>query len=622
MPDNLIVEGIPAIPQSIVTSVGRYTEFRSAGFAGWNPTKKEMLVLTRFGDTAQVHQVSMPGGDRHQLTFYPDSIAGAQFGPVNSDWFLFRKDVGGNEFFQIYRYDLATGESTLLTDGKSRNTDENIAPDGKTLVYVSTRRTGNDTDLYMMDVTKPASDKMVMKLPGGGWGPLDIADDNNTVILQNYVSAAESHLYLADLGAGTQADMLPDDGSHDLVAFGAAVFGPNGRSIYYTSDKGTEFQELRRFDVATGNSKSLTHDIPWDIGAVVATKDRNKIAFTVNANGSDEVYVLDTKNDAIRKMAGIPVGVMSGLSWNNNGVDLGFSLSNSKSSNDAYSYDTKSGKLTRWTFSETGGLNAQTFQETQLIKWKSFDGREISGWMNLPPSKFSGPRPVMIEIHGGPEGEARPGFIGRYNYYINELGIAVIQPNVRGSTGFGKTFAKIDNGVLRADTYKDIGALLDWIKTQPSLDANKVLITGGSYGGHMAYAISYVYADRIAASIPVVGISNIVTFLENTSGYRRDLRRAEYGDERDPKVREYLESIAPMNHPNEIKKPVFVIAGQNDPRVPITEASQFKDKIKSTNANVWYLVGKDEGHGFAKKKNRDFQMYATVLFMQKFLLGN
>jgi dipeptidyl aminopeptidase/acylaminoacyl peptidase len=374
-------------------------------------------------------------------------------------------------------------------------------------------------------------------------------------------------------------------------------------------------------DIATGKTSILTANIPWDVDAVAMTNARDKIAFTVNNNGSNDLYFLNTKTDTFTEAKDIPVGLITAIGWQHDGTDIGLTMNNARSSSDAYSYDTKAGKLTRWTSSELGGLNPDAFQVQKLIKWKSFDGLEISGWMTTPPSKFSGPRPVMIDIHGGPEGEAQPTFQGRYNYYINELGIAVIEPNVRGSTGFGKSFMKLDNGVLRADTYKDIGALLDWIKTQPNLDSNKIMITGGSYGGHMTYAISYVYADRIACSLPVVGMTNLVTFLENTSGYRRDLRRVEYGDERDPATRKILEDIAPMNHATEITKPIFIVAGQNDPRVPISEATQFQTKIKASNQNVWFLVGKDEGHGFTKKKNRDFQMYATVLFMQKFLLG-
>jgi Dipeptidyl aminopeptidases/acylaminoacyl-peptidases len=199
--------------------------------------------------------------------------------------------------------------------------------------------------------------------------------------------------------------------------------------------------------------------------------------------------------------------------------------------------------------------------------------------------------------------------------------VALLFPNVRGSSGYGKTFLKLDNGYLREDSVKDIGALLDWIATQPALDADRILVTGASYGGYMSLAVATKYSDRIRAAINIVGISNFVSFLERTEGYRRDLRRVEYGDERDPKMREFLLKISPLNNAEMIKKPLFVVHGKNDPRVPLNEAEQIVATVRKNNTPVWYLMAKDEGHGFAKKGNADFQFYATVMFVKEFLLG-
>jgi dipeptidyl aminopeptidase/acylaminoacyl peptidase len=287
---------------------------------------------------------------------------------------------------------------------------------------------------------------------------------------------------------------------------------------------------------------------------------------------------------------------------------------------DAYSVDLATHKIERWTVSETGGLNTADFARPRLIHWKSWDDKSIAAFLYKPPAKFTGKRPVIIDIHGGPEGQTRPDYLGRDNYYINELGIAMIFPNVRGSTGYGKTFQKLDNGFLREGSYKDISTLIDWVQTQPDLDAQKILITGGSYGGFMTLAVATSYNDRICCSVDVVGPSNLVTFLEHTSGYRKDLRRVEYGDERDPKMREFLESIAPANKAKNITKPLFVIAGQNDPRVPASESAQMVDIVRKNGTPVWWLLAKDEGHGFAKKKNRDYQFYATVEFVKEYLL--
>ena len=277
--------------------------------------------------------------------------------------------------------------------------------------------------------------------------------------------------------------------------------------------------------------------------------------------------------------------------------------------------------VTRWTASETGGIPAKQFVEPELVKWKSFDGKEISGFLYRPSAaKFPGKRPVLVVIHGGPEGQSQPVFLGRGNYYLNEMGIALIYPNVRGSTGYGKTFSLLDNGFQREDTYKDINSLFDWIGAQSDLDAARICVTGGSYGGHMTLAVSTFYSERIKCSVDIVGMSNLVTFLEHTEAYRRDLRRVEYGDERDPKMHDFLEKIAPMNNIEKIKKPMMVVAGKNDPRVPVSESEQIVAALKKEGTPVWFLIGKDEGHGFRKKTNQDFQFYATVEFLKEYLL--
>ncbi len=347
--------------------------------------------------------------------------------------------------------------------------------------------------------------------------------------------------------------------------------------------------------------------------------DGLKIAFLTNEDGLSTLHLLDTATGKELTVPKLPVGLVSGLLWHKNNRDLAFGISSAISPGDCYSLDVTTGKLDRWTYSETA-VKTDGFREPELMRWKSFDGKMISGFLYRPPAKFTGKRPVLIEIHGGPEGQSRPDFLGRANYFVNELGIAIIFPNVRGSTGYGKTFTMLDNGFLREDSYKDINALVDWIASRPDLDATRIAVTGGSYGGHMTLAVSTFYSDRIRCSIDVVGMSNLVTFLEHTEGYRRDLRRVEYGDERDPKMREFLERIAPMNNIEKIKKPMMVVAGKNDPRVPVSESDQIVSGLQKQGTPVWYVMAKDEGHGFQKKTNRDYEFYADVEFLQEFLL--
>jgi len=333
------------------------------------------------------------------------------------------------------------------------------------------------------------------------------------------------------------------------------------------------------------------------------------------------LHVIDAATGVGRRLPALPAGLISGLRWRRTGAELGFTLTSAGAPADAYSLDLGRGALTRWTESETAGLSTHDFAEAELVRWPSFDGREISGFLYKPPAKFTGRRPVIINIHGGPEGQSRPGFLGRNNYYLQELGIALIFPNIRGSTGFGKTFVKLDNGVRREGAYRDIGALLEWIRTRPDLDGDHVLVTGGSYGGHMTLVTATRYDGPICCSVDVVGISNLATFLQNTSGYRQDLRRVEYGDERDSTIRAWMERTAPLNNVDKVTKPLFIIQGMNDPRVPRSEAEQMVAALKRRAVPVWYLMAKDEGHGFRKKGNQDYQFYGTILFTERYLLG-
>jgi dipeptidyl aminopeptidase/acylaminoacyl peptidase len=617
--DNLVVEGVPSIPASLVEDVRRYTEFRSAALSSWHPVRREMLISTRFGDTVQAHLVKFPGGARTQLTFYPERVGGASFKPKTGDYFVFSKDIGGNEFFQLYRYDLADGNVTQLTDGKSRNTGGTWSNAGDQLIYTSTLRNGKDADQYVINPMNPKSNRLLLQVESGGWGTGDWSPDDKKILVSEFISANESYLWIVDVATGEKTLFTPKGGS-EKVAYGGAGFSRDGKGIYVTTDKESEFQRLAYIDLATKQYTYLTDHIKWDVDDFVISRDGKSIAFVTNEDGISRLHLLDTKSRKERAVTNLPIGIIGGLEWHENSRDLGFSVNSARSVMDVYSLDTKTEKVERWTESETGGLNTQNLSQPELVRWQSFDARSISGFLYMPPPKFTGPRPVIINIHGGPEGQSRPSFLGRTNYYLNEMGVAMIYPNIRGSSGYGKTFLKLDNGFQREDSYKDIGALLDWIKTQPRLDSSRVMVTGGSYGGHMSFVIATLYNDKIRASLPVVGMSNLVSFLERTESYRRDLRRVEYGDERDPKMREFMLRIAPLNNATKITKPIFIVQGGNDPRVPLNEAEQMVKTVRTNNSPVWYLMAKDEGHGFAKKKNQDYQFYATIMFVREYLL--
>ena len=617
--DNLIVDGVPKIPASLAETAGRYASYRSASFADWHPTKREMLIATRFGDTPQLHLVKMPGGERQQLTFFADSVGSGRFHPNGGDYILFAKDIGGGEWYQLYRYGVATGDVTLLTDGKSRNLPGPWSSSGDQIAYMSTRRTGKDTDLWVMNPSDPKTDRLLTQLAGGGWQPLDWSPDDKKILLEEELSINESYLWLVDAATGEKTELMPRN-TADKISYGEGRFSKDGKGIYVTTDKESEFHRLAYLDLATKQPQYLTTNVPWDVESFDVTHDGKMIAFMSDEDGLSVLHVMDTDTKKQMPLPKLPKGVMGSVRWYKNGHELAFSLNNGRGPGDVYSLDVPTAKVERWTTSETA-VKTDGFPEAELVKWKSFDGKTISGFLYKPPEeRFVGKRPVLVVIHGGPEGQSQPTFLGRTNYLLNELGIVLIYPNVRGSTGYGKTFSLLDNGFKREDTYKDINALFDWIATQPRLDSDRIGVTGGSYGGHMTLAVSTFYSDRIRCSVDIVGMSNLVTFLEHTEAYRRDLRRVEYGDERDPKMREFLEKIAPMNNIQKIKKPMFVIAGKNDPRVPVSESQQIANALKKQGTPVWLLIAKDEGHGYRKKPNQDFQFYATVEFLQEYLL--
>jgi dipeptidyl aminopeptidase/acylaminoacyl peptidase len=616
--ENLAVEGVPLIPGSLAASVERYSNYRGASLVSWDPERREMLISTRFADVPEIHLVKMPGGDRSQLTFYPDPVTEAHFNPRKGGYFVFSKDVGGGEFYQLYRYDVGSGDVTLLTDGKSRNIGMVWARGGERIAYASTRRNGNDVDIWVMDPSDPKSDHMLAKLDGGGWEPLDWSPDGRKILAINDVSAEESSLWLMDANSGEKTLLTANSGAK--ASYSGGKFSKDGKGVYTTTDKNSEFHRLAYFDLATQQTAYLTSDIHWDVAEFDLSDNGKMIAFATNEDGFGVLHLFDTATRKEKSLPNLPSGIISGVLWNKNNRDLGFNLTSARASSDVYSFDLQTGRVDRWTSSETGGINTANLPEPELIHWKSWDGRMISGFLYRPPAKFTGKRPVIVNIHGGPEGQFRPGFLGRNNYWLNELGIAIIFPNVRGSTGYGKTFLSLDNGFLREGSYKDIDTLLDWIQQQSDLDSGRVLITGGSYGGFMTLAVATNYNDRICCSVDVVGPSNLVTFLENTSGYRQDLRRAEYGDERDPKMREFLERIAPYNKAKNITKPLFVIAGKNDPRVPASESERMVQIVRQNGTPVWWLLGKNEGHGFRKKQNVDYQFYATAMFVEQYLL--
>jgi len=621
---NRISENIPAIPPELLEQLNRYQNTRAAAFAGW--TKDGCILIgTRFAETAQAHRVCEPLGMREQFTFYPEPISNLHAAPALSplDGFVFGKDVGGNEFSQLYWFDWKTRATTRLTDGKrSQNHAPLFSRDGKYLAWSSTARNGTDTDVWLMDLGTREAKPLVTA--GGSWSAQDFSDDGKRLLVTKYVSAAESYPGEVDVVSG-ELKMFPVDGGK--ASFGDFKFAPGtGRAAYFVSNepirgKPQEFHTLRYHDPASGKLQILSAQIPWDVDQARISDDGKHLGFTTNEDGIAHLHVLTLPDHRELKLPELPVGVIGNFDFAADGKRLALTLNTATSPSDVYVIDLETASLTRWTRSEIGGLDAGRFVAPTLIHYPSFDRRTIPAFYYKPANVPAGKKlPVIISIHGGPEGQALPTFSANAQFLVGELGAAVLVPNVRGSDGYGKTYLSLDNGVRREDSVKDIGALLDWIAQQPELDASRVGVVGGSYGGYMVLASLMHYSDRIRAGIDLVGISNFNTFLNNTESYRRDLRRAEYGDERDPKIKAVFERISPANHADRIKARLFVAQGKNDPRVPYTEAEQIVKAVRANGEPAWYLLFNDEGHGFQKKSNNDYFGAASILFWKQYLL--
>jgi len=613
-PAAITVENVPPVPDELADATRPYMEFRTASFLGWDAATRAMLIGTRFSNTNQLHVVAAPMGDRRQVSFEDEPVTG-RLSPAGGTLVAI-KDTGGGEFFQLYT--LQNGHLALLTDGKSRNNFGSWDKEGRLVGYASTRRNGTDTDLYVIDPKDRSTDHLVAQVQGGGWNFADFAPGGEEAAILNGKSVTKADPYLLDLATGK---LTPIGDLKKDIAYGNLTFAPDG-TLWATSDENSDVARLGRLDPRTRRFTPVSPPSRWDVEQFDISKDGRTIAYSVNEAGSSRLYLLDVTSGQIRPVAALPAGVMGGMQFAPWGA-LGFSLSSAKSPSDAFSLDPATLQITRWTASETGGLDATANVEPQLVEVKSFDGEPVSGFLYRPhPRKFPGKRPLIINIHGGPEGQSRPGFLGRNNYLINELGIAIFYPNVRGSTGYGKRFVSLDNGPWkREDSVKDIGAFLDKLSTDPDIDANRIAVTGGSYGGYMCYASSIFYGPRLKSSQCTVAVSGFVSLLEHTESYRRDLRRVEYGDERDPKQRAKLLEISPIRRASEIRDPLFVVTGFNDPRVPRSEAEQMVKAVRANGTEVWHMIAANEGHGYAKKENQDYQFWSTVQFWKKTLLA-
>lgn len=609
---NIVYDGVPATPPALQAAIAPYYNARSAVFEDWMPDGS-ILIATRFGDTTQIHRVAKPGAARTQLTFFGEPVSDAKVRPGTSTY-LYPRDVGGAEYYQAYLRDLS-GRETPITAPNTRNQAFVFSGDGKTVAWSQVTPGDPNYDIVLADPADPASRRTVLE-GTGAMSPLDIAPDGKTLLVSRYNATTFVELFTLDVASGK----LTPIGPKRKVGYQGGAFVDGGRAVLTLSDDGSEHTRPVVIDIATGAVRDLEPGAKWGSENFDLSPDGKTVALWVNEEGYSTLVLRDVATGKVLPGPKLPQGVLTAAKASPDGTKIGLSLSTSTSSGDVWSYDLKDGQLTRWTESELGGLEPAKLVEPTLFRYPTFDGRQIPAFIYKPkPGSKGGKLPVVIQIHGGPEGQEQPNFNPRRQSWVNELGAAVIIPNVRGSSGYGKTYIGLDNAEKREDSVKDIGALLDWVAEQPDLDASKVAVVGQSYGGYMVLAVAGHYNDRIAGAIDLYGISDWVTFLQNTEGYRRDNRRAEYGDERDPKMRAVFDRIAPIRMSDKMKKPMMVFQGANDPRVPRTESEQMVAKLRAQGTEVWYVLAKDEGHGIYKKANQEAVRATEVVFLKRVL---
>lgn len=617
-----VAQYVPPVPAALAERVQRHGDARGTMFAGWIADDSGMLVSKRVGNTTQVHRLDRAGGALEQLTFDDEPVASLAVHPRRNG-FVFGRDRGGSEAYQLYWFDLDARTERRLTDGRSRNTDPLFSHDGERLAWASTARNGRDTDVWVHDFA--IAERRLVIGEGGHWQPIDFSPDGRRLLARRRVSTEGTRTVAVDLASGA---LRPIHDPRRRIGFDAFLYALDGQGAWFIAEDARGFRALTWRDFANDRDTRITRTMDRDITEFALSSDGRRIAFVANEDGHGRLHVLDAATRRELPLPSLPDGVVSAPDFDPAGRRLGFTVNSPTSPSDVWVLDLDDRRVERWAAGEVGGLDTQHFVLPQRMRYPTFDHaggrrRTVPALVYRPADTARGTRhAVVIDIHGGPEGQARPLFDATTQFLVGELGIVVIAPNVRGSSGYGRAWLDLDNGRRREDAVRDIGALLDWIATQPDLDAARIGVSGNSYGGYMVLATLIAYGDRLRAGIDAVGISDFVTFLANTEAYRRDQRRVEYGDERDPRTRRFLERISPVAQAERIRAPLFVMHGANDPRVPIGEAEQIVRRVRANGGEVWYRLFTDEGHGLRRKDNHDRFVAESMLFWQRHLLGS
>lgn len=617
-------------------TIQQYLNIKSASGPTFSPDSRQMAYLTNVTGTTQVWVIDLPDGKPRQLTNYDDNVSFVRWLGDGSG-LIFGKAKGGDENTQFYwmKSD-GTGVKALTDEPGIRHNFGLVSDDSKIIAYTSNKRDRTYFDIYSMEI---ATGKETLLYQFDGNNSIAAMNDSGTKFIINRDGtelSLDNNLYLVDARTKSEILLTPHTGAAE---FGEANFVADG--IVFTHNDNREFISLAQMrkknasgdDWSDANRETqIIDDSKWDVDDLAMDQYGSEIAYTLNREGFSELYlrkyetdgkplitVVDKKAEQVKLPA---QGIVGGLTFNKDQSKLAFSFSSATQNGDIWVYDLKSKSLSQVTHSDRAGIDRASLVAPRLIKFKSFDGRDIPAWYYLPrmtpgaKDRVGNKYKTIVSVHGGPEGQERPGFSGLYQYYLSR-GYAILATNVRGSTGYGKTYTHLDDVTKREDSVKDLAYAVEWLKTSGEADPKKISIMGGSYGGYMTLAAITLYPDLWAAAVDTVGIGNWESFLKNTSGYRRRQREVEYG--RLDRDIDFLRSISPIAKIDRIKCPLFVIAGKNDPRVPWTEGQQMVDALQKRGATVQWKVYDDEGHGVSKLKNR-LELYPLVAdFLDKYM---
>jgi dipeptidyl aminopeptidase/acylaminoacyl peptidase len=617
---NLIFDNIPEPAAGLSDKLDAYLSARQATPLGFSP-KGQLLIATRFGDVDQLHLVERPGGERRQLTFLREPITQAAFSPdPGRSGYVYLEDEGGNERTQLYYQRLGEPGAKLLTDGKSLNGGPVWSNAGREVAFFTTARDGVSYDIDIVAPESGALPRLAITGDAAAWYPLDWSPDDRKLLVLKYLSVSEAYLYVVDLGTGQKREVEPTPAK---VGIAGAKFSRDGQGVYVISNRDGEFTQLHYVNLFTGEKTVISGRLSWDIEELAISRDGHYLAYVSDEAGIDKLNVLDLRSHQDLIPPKLPAaGIIRSLSFDAEGGRLAFGFAAANRPRDAYVFDIAANHLEAWTQSEAGAVDLAKFVTPRLAQCPTFDrtdGRERQMPVYIYEPSTPGPHPVLIVLHGGPESQFRPGFDPWLQYVVNELGFAVVAPNVRGSSGYGKTYLALDDGVLREDAVKDVGALLVWLSLQPAFDSKHVVVSGESYGGYLTLATLVNFGDRLRGGVDLAGIPDFVSYLTNTAPYAQDRRRAEYGDERDPDMRTFLHRISPLTNAERITRPLLIVHGKNDARVPLNETEQIVYRLRNKGGEVWYLQAGDEGHSLRKKPDLDayYRTFAQFLLSAK-----